>query len=231
MRLASDEYGRFAAVLGGLAKPDWARPTDCPAWDVRALACHVLGMAEGSASIREGSRQRRAAVRRGGVFIDALTDLQVQQRSALTPAEITAQFAAAGPRAARGRRRTPAFIRRRRMPIAQPVGGVLEWWMLGYLIDVILTRDVWMHRCDIARATDRPMQLTAAHDGAIVADVVAEWAGRHRRPYTLRLTGPAGGHWSSGTGGPNLELDALEFCRTLSGRQHGDGLLAVAVPF
>jgi uncharacterized protein (TIGR03083 family) len=231
MRLASTEYERFATLLDGLDASDWSRPTECPPWDVRAMTCHVLGMAKASASIREGNRQRRAAVRRGGVFIDALTDLQVQERAALTPAEISAQFAAAGPRAARGRRRTPGFIRRRRMPIAQEVGGVLEWWTLGYLVDVILTRDVWMHRCDIARATDRPMQLSAAHDGAIVADVVAEWAERHQRPYTLRLTGPAGGHWSSGTGGPDLELDALDFCRTLSGRRPGDGLLAVAVPF
>ncbi len=51
------------------------------------------------------------------------------------------------------------------------------------------------------------------------------------QPHPLHLTGPAGGTWSSGTDGPNLELDAVEFCRTVSGRQHGDGLLAVAVPF
>jgi uncharacterized protein (TIGR03083 family) len=231
MRLASTEYDRFAAVLDGLAASDWTQPTDCPAWDVRAMASHVLGMAEGSASIREGNRQRRAAMRRGGVFIDALTDLQVEERSTLAPAEIARQFTAVGPRAARGRRRTPRFIRRRRLPIAQQVGDVLEWWTLGYLVDVVLTRDVWMHRVDITRATGRPMQLTADHDGLIVADIVAEWAQRHDRPCTLRLTGPAGGNWSSGAGGPHIELDAGEFCRTVSGRQNGDGLLNVAVPF
>lgn len=231
MRLASVEYDRFSALLSELADTDWSKPTDCPGWDVRAMAGHVLGMAEGNASIREGSRQLRIARRQGGVFIDALTALQVQEHEALAPAAIVAQFATVGPRAARGRRRTPGFVRRRRMPIAQPVGDTLEWWTLGYLLDVILTRDVWMHRVDITRATGRPMQLTADHDGVIVGDIVAEWAERHRLPYTLHLTGPAGGHWSSGAGGPNLELDAVEFCRTVSGRHRGDGLLAVAVPF
>jgi len=37
------------------------------------------------------------------------------------------------------------------------------------------------------------MVLTPDHDARIVADVVAEWAGRHGRPFTLHLTGPAGG--------------------------------------
>jgi uncharacterized protein (TIGR03083 family) len=231
MRLATTEYNRFAALLEGLTASQWTQPTDCAAWDVRAMACHVLGMAEFAASIREGRRQRRAAMRRGGVWIDALNDLQVRERTALTPAQITRRFRRAGPRAVRGRRRTPALIRRRRMPIAQQVGDAPESWAIGYVTDVILTRDVWMHRIDIARATGRPMHLTADHDGVLVADVVAEWASRHQEPYTLSLTGPAGGAWSAGTGGPTLEFDAVEFCRALSGRGHADGLLAVAVPF
>jgi hypothetical protein len=61
--------------------------------------------------------------------------------------------------------------------------------------------------------------------------VVAEWAGRHGRPYRLRLTGPAGGEWTAGEGGEELELDAVDFCRLLSGRGSGPGLLAQQVPF
>jgi hypothetical protein len=75
------------------------------------------------------------------------------------------------------------------------------------------------------------MELTAEHDGLLVADVVAEWAGRHARPYCLRLTGPAGGEWSAGEGGDELELDAVDFCRLVSGRGTGRGLLAHQVPF
>ena len=102
---------------------------------------------------------------------------------------------------------------------------------MGYLLDVILTRDTWMHRVDIARATGRPSTLTSDHDGRIVADVVAEWGRRHGQPFVLHLDGPAGGDYTSGTGGEEITIDAIEFCRTLSGRATGAGLLTQEVPF
>ncbi|GAC1338687.1 MAG: hypothetical protein NVSMB29_04860 [Candidatus Dormibacteria bacterium] len=231
-QLAATEYARFLDLLRPLAGPDWTLPTECPTWDVRAMATHVLGMAEMSASLRENIRQTLAARRRGGVFIDALTALQVQERRALTPAEIVDRFAAAGPRAARGRARTPGFVRRRRIPMDQPVGTAVEPWTFGYLVETILTRDTWMHRIDVARAVHRPLTLTAEHDGVLVADVASEWAARHQQPCTLILTGPAGGTWTfGGPSGQRLELDAIEFCRALSGRGQAAGLLAVQVPF
>ena len=231
MRLAAAEYERFADLLRTLRPGDWTRPTECPGWDVRAMAAHALGMVEMAASLRENYRQLRLARRRGGVFIDALTGLQVDERQHMMPAEIIGRFVTRAPKAARGRRRTPGFIRRRVMPEPQQVGGRDEAWTTGYLIDVILTRDPWMHRADIARATGAAHVLTAEHDGVLVADVAAEWAARHGQPYTLRLTGPAGGTWASGEGGPVIETDAVEFCRALSGRGHADGLLAIQVPF
>ena len=231
MRLAAAEYERFADMLRALRPGDWTRPTECPGWDVRAMAAHALGMLEMAASLRENYRQLRLARRRGGVFIDALTGLQVEERQHMTPEQITGRFAARVPKAARGRRRTPGFIRRRVMPEPQQVGGRDEAWTIGYLVDVILTRDPWMHRADIARATGAAHVLTAEHDGVLVADVAAERAARHGKPYTLRLTGPAGGAWASGKGGPVIETDAVEFCRALSGRGHADGLLAIQVPF
>ena len=231
MRLAATEYQRFADTLRSLGPGDWATPTECPGWDVRAMAAHALGMVEMAASIRETNRQLKLARSRGGLFIDALTALQVEERAEMTPGQITARFAAQSPGAARARRRTPGFIRRRAMPVLQQVGGREEAWTIGYLIDVILTRDPWMHRADIARATGTHLVLTADHDGVLVADVVAEWAARHGQPYTLHLTGPAGGTWRNGGGGQLIETDAVEFCRVLSGRGHSDGLLAVQVPF
>jgi uncharacterized protein (TIGR03083 family) len=231
MRLAAAEYERVLQVLRSLPAAHWDRPTDCPGWDVRALAAHVLGMVEMAASVREQARQNRAARRRGGVFIDALTALQVQERASMSPAEIVQRFAARAPKAARGRRRAPAFIRRRPMPVPQAINGRDEVWTLGYLIDTILTRDPWMHRVDLARATGGELVLSPDHDGVLVADVVSEWAARHGRPFALRLTGPAGGTWVSGTGGEEIEMDAIEFCRVLSGRGTADGLLATQVPF
>jgi uncharacterized protein (TIGR03083 family) len=231
MQLAAAEYQRFADLLRRLGPDDWVTPTECPGWDVRAMAAHALGMVEMAASVREQRRQTKLARRRGGVFLDALTALQVEERAGLAPDRLVDLYARRGAKAAAARRRTPAFIRRRAIPIPQLVGDREEQWTVGFLLDVILTRDPWMHRVDIARATGVENVLTAEHDGVLVADVVEEWAARHGRPFTLRLTGPAGGQWQRGAGGPELELDAVEFCRALSGRAPATGLLATQVPF
>jgi uncharacterized protein (TIGR03083 family) len=233
MRLAAEEYRRFTAQLGELASDDWHRPTACPAWDVHAMVCHSLGMAEFAASPLEQFRQLRAAKRRGGLFIDALTAVQAEKHAGRTASDLVERFAVTGPKAAKGRRRTPAPIRRRSLKhqAVDETGKTAEDWRLGYLVDVILTRDTWMHRSDIAVATGRSMRTTPEHDGVIVADVVAEWAQRHGGPCTLTLTGPAGGTWRWGEGGPSHELDAVEFCRILSGRGIGHGLLSTRVPF
>jgi uncharacterized protein (TIGR03083 family) len=190
-------------------------------------------MAEMAASPLEQRRQDKAARAAGGVYIDALTALQASKHAHRSPPDLTEALAAAGRRAAKGRARTPSFIRRRRLPTEFEISpGVPESWTVGYLVDVILTRDTWMHRSDLAAAVGRPMTLTPEHDGVIVADVVAEWAERHGQPCRLTLTGPAGGTWTFGSGlGPSYELDAVEFCRILSGRGSGDGLLTQPVPF
>jgi uncharacterized protein (TIGR03083 family) len=237
MRLAATEYDRFTDQLRRLPADAWSMPTACPSWDVRAMACHVLGMAEMSASMRENMRQMRTATRaakRGdGVFIDALTELQVAEHSELSPQAVIDGFVSVTPKAARGRRRMPAVMRR--LPIGeQPFGdshGATEPWSLGYLNDIILTRDTWMHRSDIASATGVELVLTPDHDGVLIADVAAEWAARHGQPCTLVLRGPAGGSWTWGSGGPTIESDTVEFCRVISGRGAADGLLATRVPF
>lgn len=229
-RLAAAEHRRFEELLRSLDPGDWSRPTACPAWDVRAMAGHVLGMTRMTASLRETVGQNVAAARAGG-GIDALTGLQVRRTAGLPVEELLDSYAATAPRSVRGRRRLSRVIGRLTLPEEQVVGGRAERWRFGFLLDVVLTRDTWMHRTDIALATGRELHLTADHDGVLVADVVAEWAQRHGRPYRLRLTGPAGGTWSAGTGGEELELDAVAFCRVLSGRGEGAGLLAEQVPF
>lgn len=238
MRLAATEYDRCAEAFRFLSPAQWSLPTDCPAWDVRQMAAHMLGMAEMAASIRENLRQQRKAARvvaaGGGVFLDVLTGLQVDERAGWTPERITERYTARAPRAAAGRRRTPGFVRGRTVPQLQDVNGAREPWTIGYLVDVILTRDPWMHRMDIAAATGTPPRLTADHDGVIVADVVAEWAGRHGKDFELTLTGPAGGTWRSGASGPGWTLDAVDFCRAISRRPASltlDELLNTEVPY
>jgi hypothetical protein len=111
--------------------------------------------------------------------------------------------------------------------------GVEERWSLAYLQDVIYTRDAWMHRMDVCRAVGLAPELDRAHDGAIVRRIVQEWADRHSQAYALELTGPAGGSFSGEGAGSRaeLELDAVDFCRAVSGRDNPSGLLAVMVGY
>ena len=231
--LARTEYGRVAGQLRSLAPQDWTKPTDCPRWDVRAMAGHTTGMLATFTGYRTlmgaMSAATKAAKRSGGPLIDALTAKQVADHADLSTSELVAKVDDVGPRAARWRATRPALFRR--MPMKQEVGGEEETWRMGYLLDVILTRDPWMHRVDIARATGREIELTPEHDGRIVADVVAEWARRHGRPFHLVLTGPVGGEYVAGDDGEQLAIDAVELCRTLSGRATGTGLLTQEVPF
>jgi hypothetical protein len=59
MRLQAGELERTLALLRSLDERDWTAPTDCPAWDVRALCQHVLGACEAGASMRENAHQMR----------------------------------------------------------------------------------------------------------------------------------------------------------------------------
>jgi uncharacterized protein (TIGR03083 family) len=229
--LAEAETARMVALLRSLAPEEWALPTDCPAWDVRAMAGHVLGMTEGFMGLRRMAAMMWAAQRAPGnePMIDKLTAIQVAANADLEPAELVRRMEVAGPVQARWRGSRRLL---RRMPDKEQMrDGSVETWRMGYIFDVILTRDTWMHRVDVTRAIGRPHELTAVHDGRIVADVVADWARRHGRPVTLKLSGPAGGTFAYGGGGDELALDAVEFCRILSGRAEGTGLLAVEVPF
>jgi hypothetical protein len=74
------------------------------------------------------------------------------------------------------------------------------------------------------------MYLTADHDGRLVADIVAEWAEVHGQSFELVLDGPAGGKFTQGVGGERVEIDALSFIRTLSGRLPGAGVLSHPLP-
>ena len=229
MDLARNEYDRTLAQLRGLEEAAWSAPTDCTGWDVRAMVAHLVGAAEGTASVREFARQARAGrkLQAGRMLVDGINDVQIAERADRTPAQLVDDLADAARRGVKARSKLPAPIRVLRVPFGPPLGVK----SFGYLNGRIFTRDCWMHRVDIWRATGAPLELTAEHDGRIVADVVAEWAATHGQSYSLELTGPAGGTYAAGDGGPHHELDAVEFARTVSGRARGTGLLTTEVPF
>ncbi len=230
MDLAAAEYDRFLDLLRSLTPDEWRRPTECDGWNVRAMACHLLAEAESHASLREMTHQMRAYRNaKSGPMIDAMTALQVRDRANLTPDEIVVRFEHAAPRSVRARRRMPGLVRRMHLKVDPPFEK--ERWPLSFLMDVIYTRDTWMHRGDISRATGRDIVLTPEHDGRIVADLVAEWARRHGQVFTLTLTGSGGGAYTAGDSDDQIELDAVEFGRIMSGRARGTGLLTTPVPF
>jgi hypothetical protein len=163
---------------------------------------------------------------------DAMTAIQVERMADLTHDELIQRMDELSATAAAGRRRLPSAIARR-IKFPQEVDGTTEKWSLEYLFGIILTRDTWLHRvADLARAVGTEPTLDTEHDRRIVADVVGEWTRRHGSAVDLVLSGPAGGHYRSGVGGPQVEADAIEFCRMISGRAAPThALLATQVPF
>lgn len=230
--ITREAYRRLADLVASFGPDDWDRPTDCTAWTVRDLTGHLVGALRSAASLRENLRQQIVATRRtrrhGGLLVDHLTAFQIERAAALDPDGVVAELDRLVEPATRGRRRIPGLLRRR-VTFPVDLGHGVEGWNLGWFVDVCLTRDAWLHRIDLCRAVGRDPELTADHDGRIVGDVAEEWLRRHGRAVTLVLTGPAGGRF--GSGGEELELDAVEFCRIVSGRAPGTGLLTTEVPF
>lgn len=227
--LCTTEYGRLSSLLRELSPDDWAKPTDCTRWTVRDLVGHLVGAAENT-GLMSMMRLALAGIRvqrreRLGDIVDGMNEVQIEALAGVATDELLGRMNAAAPKQVAARLR-PAWYART-MPLPTPHGVV----SLRELNVRVLNRDLWIHRVDICRATGRAMVLTPDHDGRLVEDIVAQWAANHGRPYTLRLDGPAGGAYVQGTGGDELQLDAVEFCRIVSLRAAGEGLLATPVLF
>lgn len=225
--LADEEYRRLLELVGQLTPDEWHAPTDCDDWDVYALVCHLVGSAEASASPTEAARQQRRGQQLlpGADLLDAMNAAQVEQRRVEAPRQLLVQLADASWRSLAAPHRTAWPVRAWRA--LRPGTDVDVPWLRGSR----LVRNLWLHRIDISRATGHPLHLTAEHDAAIVDELVTGWGAAHGEPFTLHLAGPAGGTWSHGTGGPTLELEAVEFARLVSGRGDASGLLATRVAF
>lgn len=235
--VATRAYDDLVALLETLQDEEWRAPTECPAWNVSDMVGHVIGNAKSAASKREMLRQNiygfRHAREYDGNAMDAWNAMQVAEHASLTPAERVAALKALTAGAVRGRQRTPAFLRAVSAPVksnGSMVEGMPNKGNVGHLMDVIYSRDVFMHRIDISRAVGRELSL-GENDRRIVEDAVGEWARRHQQPVEVVLTGPAGGKFVQGSGGPRIEMDALELCRVLSGRAPGGGLLETKIFF
>lgn len=236
MRLTEVENGRFLALLRALSPEQWQAPTDCTGWSVRDVTVHLIASAHSQANPLEFLKQvvagRPLTAEIGGVhWVDGLNEAQLRARRDWTPDMLPAAWERHAASALTSRRRMPAPVRALPLlPIGTGLGVEIGWQPLSYLFDMGFTRDVWMHRIDVARAAGLRPELTPEHDGRIVADILAEWARRHGQPFTLTLTGPAGGEFRARGGAEPQQVDAVEFARILSGRAEGPGVLEHKLP-
>jgi len=233
MAITAEENLRFRHAIDTIGADDWRNPTDCTRWDVRDVVVHVVASAEAQASLIEFGRQlwrgRNLTAQIGGVhWVDGLNEGQLRARTHLTPDDLPALWTSTAHRALKARKAMPRPVRK--LPILHLAPKV--WKPLGYLFDIGFTRDVWMHRIDLARALHRQFPATADHDRRIVADIVAEWSTTHTDPFTLKLSGPAGGTYgrTSSAMGNVVEMDAIDCCRILSGRGTPTGVLHHPLP-
>ena len=218
--LIGQAEGQAALVLlGQLGDRDWQRPTDCTEWDVRTLVSHLVAQCEdglrlGTMLRRELAGRRRYPDKAG---VDAHMAVQVHDHRAEPGPELAERFGLLWPRAVQARRRRPMALRRIIINSGVPS---MPRFSIGYLLDIIYNRDLWMHRLDLARATGQPFTLSG-HDRLIVEQVVRDLAlGWPAAPVALELTGPAGGSWLIGSGEPSafVRADAAACMRSLAGR-------------
>jgi len=224
--LIGDAEGQAAvALMRRLGGADWQKPTDCPEWDVRALVSHLVGQSEDGLRLRTNLRRELAGRLRyrGKASVDAHMAVQIHDHRAESGPDLAVRFAQLWPRAVRARRRRPAAVRRIMVSSGLPA---MPRFSVGYLLDVIYNRDLWMHRLDLARATGQPFQ-TGDHDRHIVAQVVRDLAlAWPAAPVALELTGSAGGSWLVGWGEPAavIQAEATAWMRALAGRDDNPAL-------
>lgn len=215
IEVGRSQHEALLKLLRDLSPEDWHASTDCELWTVKDMTAHVLGAAEGFTSFRElrqqviGSLSRRGEL---GSQLNAMNQVQVDDRRHLSPDELTARLEDALPKFLVLRGRVGGIGRY--LPLYDPNLGAGS---VRYLMDTIFSRDHFMHRIDIERATQREIAQTES-DRLLVADVVVDWTRRAHAHVTLELSGDAGGSFVAGSGAIGLAADALELCRVLSGR-------------
>ena len=237
MTLAAEEQGRFQALIEELAGEDWDQQTACSLWTVKDIVAHQAAHVWSVTSIRafmghSNLRLMRPYLKNGMNILDAMNQAQVDLRRQYTTAQLIAEIRDMAQRSLRGRDRIPAFVR----SLVLPIPGFDRPRSIGYLFDVIYTRDMWMHRIDICNATGRKVQLDSTHDRRIAALAVKDLAksskrGLNGRSAVLELTSPAGGSYRIGVNPmpeATIQMDVATFATLTSGREKAANVLTTS---
>jgi uncharacterized protein (TIGR03083 family) len=203
---------------------DWPRRTVCTEWDVADIVGHLIGQAEDV--IRPWAfplRQLRAHRRYPDAdWLDAHMMVQADEHRGTPPGQLIALFDRRWSKATRAILRMPKPVRAISMTMDFVPDPEFRRMSLGYVHDVLLARDLWMHRDDVCQALGRSFDagpyVTELIDQVMLDVVVGGfWSGP---PIVLELTGPGGGRYRLGDGHPvgTASTDAVGYMRTLSGR-------------
>jgi uncharacterized protein (TIGR03083 family) len=218
--LLQTALSRFLALVETLDPTDWDKPTACTDWSVRDILAHQAGSYASGTGYMEMVRQYKHMPDPGQLPEDAVNDLQLRERVDKTPAEMMNELRRVGPVAAQ--KWAYQFRLIKLISIPHPVVGKLSF---RYLMWITHSRDTWMHRLDICRATGREFEQTREHDGRIAELVMADVADILSRKFegpalVFELTGLAGGVWKIGQGEPaaTICMDVLDFNIFASGR-------------
>jgi uncharacterized protein (TIGR03083 family) len=232
------ELRAWHELLASIEGDEWQRRTVCEEWDVADIAGHLIGQAEDVNRPLSFPRRYRKAKRvyPGVVRIDAHMMVQADEHRGTPPAELRTTFDQVWAKATRKISKEPELMRRMSMTVDGFENLKLS---LGYIHDILLARDLWMHRDDVCQALGRPFDA-GPNAAPIVAQVMYDvidgpWWGE-RPAVEVELTGPGGGTYQLGRGAPvgRATVDAVGYMRTLSGRDDapavsGDPVAAEAI--
>jgi uncharacterized protein (TIGR03083 family) len=235
MAISAEELERFLELIESLSAEDWNRQTACTLWTVKDVVAHQAAHVSGFVSLRSFMSQLNPAMLRpylknGMSMLDAWNQSQVDLRRDSSPSELISEIRSKLQRSLSGRNRIPAMIR---APVL-PMPGLDQPRSMAYVFDLIYTRDMWMHRIDIATAVGRRIAFDDHHDRRMVALIVRDLAikaarGLQGRAALLRLKGPAGGTYRIGANtqpSAVLEMDILTFSALTSGRETAERILS-----
>lgn len=218
--LLTHEFQHFIQLLEKLTGDDWSQPTACTAWSVKDVLAHQAGGYASGTGYREMIRQYNNRPKPGQLPEDAVNDRQVGERRDMSSDEIIAELRKVAPKAMHNW--AYGFKLAKIISIPHPVSGSLS---LRHLMWVLHSRDTWMHRLDICRATGQKFDQSAEHDGRIAALVMLDVARQLQKKvgenaFVFDLTGIAGGTWKIGPGTETarLKMDVLDFNIFVSGR-------------
>lgn len=217
------EIAAWQELLPALAGNDWQRRTVCDEWDVADIVGHLCGQAEDVIRPWSFPRRYRKAKRvyPDVLRLDAHMMVQADEHRGTPPDVLRDRFDRLWAKATRTISRNPALIRRVTMSIEGIPG--FESVKLGYVQDILLARDLWMHRDDVSQALGRPFDA-GPYAEELIAQVVLDlvdgpfWG--DRPSVVLELTGPGGGVYQLGEQEPvaTVRTDAVGYMRTVSGR-------------